>query len=118
MRRLGQSGLVNLAERPPFDAALFGWISFSHGADATRIDALCRVASLTRGPIVVSYFPASARAPRAHQATFSVWIGYCREISPEELRGFARAAGLAVTHIDETGSFAALERLDRTATAQ
>jgi hypothetical protein len=118
LRRLDQSGLVNLAERLPFDAALFGWVSFSHGTDTRRIDALCRVASLTRGPIVVSYFPASAQAPRARRATFSIWIGYYREISPEDLGGFARAAGLAVTRIDEAGSFAALERVDRTATSR
>jgi hypothetical protein len=102
----------------PFDAAILGWSSFSHLIDdSARVAALKQFASLTRGPILVSYFshephaapavsgggPLNAlrrRALRHGVAMFTTAIGYARLLSEEELKGLADRAGLLVVHVD------------------
>ena len=99
----GGASRVNLSARAPFPAAILGWYSFSHGrSDARRVDALRRVAALTDGPIVVSYFP---RPPHATGSAdqFSVQIGHYREIPESEMRRFAGEAGLEILQLDPTG---------------
>jgi hypothetical protein len=101
---------IDLSSGEPFDAALFGWYSFSHGrSNDRRIDALRRVAALTPGPIVVSYF---ARPPHITSPPdqFSVQVGHYREISVPEIQAFAEGAGLEILRLDPNGTEPAVFR--------
>lgn len=100
-----------------FDAAVFGWSSFSHICDDdSRVSALSRVAALTRGPILVSYFSQQQstyapprrgfmsslrrRASRRGASMFTTGVGYARLLTVQELAAMASRAGLHVVHTD------------------
>lgn len=104
---------INLADEAPFDAAVVGWASFSHlRNDRDRIETLQRFARLTRGPILVSYYPPppppqsnarrvgplkgwiKRRMSRRGLSAFSVDIGYYRLLSHVEMDDIATRAGL------------------------
>jgi hypothetical protein len=94
----------------PFDAALFGWTSFSHlRTRAARVSALRSVAGLTNGPLVLSFY---ARRPRISSSAgffhrtagalglrfegdlFTPYVGFYHLSAPEELAAEVRDAGL------------------------
>jgi hypothetical protein len=89
---------VDLSARAPFDAAIFGWASYSHlRTDALRIDALRAMARLARGPILLSYFPfADARRAESAEGSFGLFTGYFRDLTEDDVRAQAEAAGVDV----------------------
>ena len=110
----------DLASEPPFDAAILGWTSLSHIlTDDGRVEALVRMARVTRGPLLVSYFgrpdapaPAAgrlcaikARALRRGPAMFTVALGFARLISDEDLCDFAARAGLRIARLDHASEW-------------
>jgi hypothetical protein len=109
---------VDLSVGDGFDAALFGWASYSHlrGA-ARRVAALRKVAALTRGPILVSFFPAPPASPpagirrwaaRAHlwspHDRFTPVVGYYHLSTREEVLREVEEAGLAVLEFSDDAS--------------
>jgi hypothetical protein len=99
---------IDLRVKTRFDAAIFGWASFSHlSSDAARVEALRQVAALTNGPMLVSCFP-RADVSRAESAwAFSIHIGRYREIGPDSIRQMTAAAGLTVVPVDDRDTFSA-----------
>jgi len=90
---------VDLRSRAPFDAAILGWISFSHlRSDERCIETLRQIGALTIGPILVSAHPTSSIG-------FSVHMGYYRGLSSAEIGKLAERAGLAVLDVDETDNW-------------
>ena len=72
-----------------YDAMLFGWGSFAHLlTDVGRLSALRAAARLTDGPILLSV---PRVAQRATENAFTVWSGFIRPLSDEELRTYAHA---------------------------
>lgn len=115
---LAHPGSTDLSADRPFDAALFGWASYSHlrGSDR-RVDALRRMAALTRGPVIFSFFPAPpAHAPNRLQrwaARVHLWsphdrftpvVGYYHLSTRAELLDEVARAGLTVVELSEDGS--------------
>lgn len=121
--RLGPAGRAgvptDLRARARFDAAVLGWASFSHlRHDRGRVEALRGMASLTHGPILVSYFgrteaeagsetgPAGSVQSRSGKhgpgANFSVQVGFYRALAEPEVRRVVAEAGLEVVAIDAT----------------
>ena len=114
---------VNLAEEDSFDAAIVGWASFSHlRDDADRFETLLRFARLTRGPILVSYYPPlplsnesrssgrferwiRKRMARRGHSIFSIDIGFYRLLSHTEVRDLVSRTGLKVLLFQETGTW-------------
>jgi len=91
---------VDLRSRAPFDAAILGWISFSHlRSDERCIEALRQIGNLTMGPILVS------AQPPTRSIGFSVHMGHYRGLSSAEIGKLAERAGLAVLHVDETDNW-------------
>jgi len=105
---------VDMRQQPPFDAALFGWTSFSHlrTRDA-RVAALRTVAGLTNGPVVASFYTGRPRltppagifhsvAPalglRFTGDLFTPYVGFYHLSTPDELVGEVRDAGLDTLH--------------------
>jgi hypothetical protein len=109
---------VDLEDQPPFDAAILGWCSFSHLIlDSARSKALASLARLTRGPILVSYFPERAgpglaptgrgvlnalrrRALRRGNSMFTTGVGYARLLSETSFREIADRAGVETAYIN------------------
>jgi hypothetical protein len=109
---------VDLRQQPPFDAAILGWSSISHLLhDTARRDALANMAALTRGPVLVSYFPERAapgpalagggiltrlrrRALRRGKSMFTMGVGYVRLLSDAEFRDIAERAGLEIVQLN------------------
>lgn len=105
---------VDLRARAPFDAAMFGWTSYSHvRTSAARITALRVLGELTNGSVVVSFFLARqgpshqpGRARRIAQAlgfrsngdSFTPYIGFYHHSTAAEIEEEVRQAGLEVTH--------------------
>jgi hypothetical protein len=99
---------IDLRSRAPFDAAIMGWASISHlRTDERCIETLRQIGRLTNGPILVSWFPASAARSSAGSESgwFSAHIGYYREFSGAEFRALAERAGLEVVHFDDEGNW-------------
>lgn len=104
LRRVADPGpLVDLRSLERFDCAIFGWGSFSHLlSHEARVSALTQVASLTDGPLLVSFLAlsenrrATDRRSRRREGTFSVFIGYYHTASVEEIEDLARESGLRV----------------------
>ena len=94
----GRGTRVDLSRLEPFDAAIFGWTSYSHlRTDAQRVDALRVMGQLSRGPILLSYFPFSAARQAGPVAgSFALFSGYFRDLTEAEVRSQAAAAGLDV----------------------
>jgi hypothetical protein len=103
--------VTDLRARAPFDAAIFGWGSFSHlRTHASRLAALTTVAGMTRGPILVSLIAARAgdagvgglrrwllaRRGRAPGDSFAMSLGFFHRADSQELHALAGAAGLEV----------------------
>jgi hypothetical protein len=117
------SQLVDLRTQAPFDAAILGWVSFSHIVqDSARVSALKAFGELTRGPILVSYYSDAARtgpargaggrlralrrrAARRGTSMFTTGVGYVRLFSDADLRDVVERAGLEVVHIDNDHAF-------------
>jgi hypothetical protein len=111
-------GEVDLSDAGRFDAGILGWASFSHlASDRDRIDALRAFAALVDGPILVSYFgwirPDMVPAPtglrrilldrfgeRRPGSLFSIDVGLYRQLTEDDLRSMAAAAGVDVVAID------------------
>jgi hypothetical protein len=118
VRVAGDDIRIDLSAGGAFDAALFGWASYSHLRGAgRRIDALRRMASLTRGPLLVSFFPAPPPTPptavrrwasRAHlwspHDRFTPVVGYYHLSTRDELLDEVARAGLPVLELSEDGS--------------
>jgi hypothetical protein len=110
---------VDLAERAPFDAALFGWASFSHLRSAAGcVAALRKMAARTGGPILVSYFPTQPErgAPTDGRDSFALRVGYFRELTADGMRDLAGAAGLDIVHLEHDAGwpYGVLRRLRST----
>jgi SAM-dependent methyltransferase len=120
----GTIAASDLRDAAPFDAAIVGWASFSHLTnDSRRIDALRKMAALTRGPILISYFSRQAdggvssgarsglrgmlnrRSARWGHAMFTPTAGYARLLSTEDIEQFAGHAGLSVARVDPEANF-------------
>jgi hypothetical protein len=98
----GSPSVVDLRARPPFDAAMFGWASFSHiRSDAERVGALRQLAALTTGPIFLSYFSylADRAATRSKQESFAMQVGYFRQLNEADVRGLVAEAGLEIVEL-------------------
>jgi SAM-dependent methyltransferase len=104
-----ESSTVDLRQRPPFDAALLGWASYSHLRQRQhRILALRQIGALTAGPVLVSFYLGRDTKPRTRRSRlarrlgfdgldrFTTHIGYYHLSMPDELRHEAREAGLQV----------------------
>jgi hypothetical protein len=100
VRSLGQPPvIVDLRSRAPFNAAILGWVSFSHlRSDERCIETLRQIGKLTIGPILVSAQPTRITG-------FSVHMGYYRGLSSAEIGTLAERAGLAVLYVDETDNW-------------
>jgi hypothetical protein len=108
---------VDLGARPAFDAAVAGWGSLSHlRSDERRTATLRRLGELTAGPILVSYIPQPTWVPDEPGAggTFSPQIGYFRNLSADDVKRGAEAAGLEVIVLEhnDTHSYAVLRRIE------
>ena len=100
---------VDLREHPRFDAALFGWASYSHlRLRQHRILALEQVGALTAGPVLVSFYLGRGGQPRTRRGRvarrlgfdgldrFTTHVGYYHLSTSDELRQEAREAGLQI----------------------
>lgn len=113
---------VDLGAGEPFDAGVIGWGSFSHlASDAERVKLLSDYAALVRGPVLVSFLgrtrgtPAAPtglrrillarRGERRPGAVFWIDVGICRQISADDFRALAEAAGVDVVHLDTAGEW-------------
>jgi SAM-dependent methyltransferase len=112
LRPAGAAGGADLTGLPRFDAALFGWTSFSHlRGRARRVEALRAMAAVTDGPVILSFYlsrtrpgSASGRLRRLAEALgfrpgadqFTTHVGYYHLSTPEELRADVRDAGLEI----------------------
>jgi hypothetical protein len=119
----GGGAPLNLATEAPSDAAVIGWASFSHlRSDDDCVQTLRQFARCTRGPILVSYFPAPSaagravaggglkgwlkrRAGRRGVGVFSVKIGYYRLLSDADVDELIHRAGLNVIAADRSSNF-------------
>jgi SAM-dependent methyltransferase len=105
---------VDLRARAPFDAAMFGWTSYSHvRTSAARVAALRVFGELTNGPVVVSFFLARQGPPRQpgrarriaralgfrpNGDAFTPYIGFYHHSTVAEIEDEGRQAGLDLTH--------------------
>ena len=124
---------ISLHDVAMFDAALFGWTSYSHiRRREARVVALRQIGAVTSGPIVASFYldraagsPAQTRLGRlarraglgTGQDRFTTHVGFYHLSSPVELRSEARDAGLALVcecYDDSDGRwpYVAFKRLD------
>jgi hypothetical protein len=101
---------VNLQDVRPFDAAILGWASYSHlRTAASRRTALERVAAVTTGPILLSFYLCPTPPPpsrvRAWLAGRRLWsptdrftpaVGFYHLSTKDELLDELAAAGLEV----------------------
>ncbi|MDX6401099.1 MAG: hypothetical protein QOF27_1705 [Gaiellaceae bacterium] len=99
-----------------FDAAIFGWGSFSHlRSEAARLDALRQYARLTAGPILVSFLALRSEAgsrltrlrrvlPRRRERdphdVFAMTIGLYHPVDEQEVRLLAERAGLRIVELN------------------
>ena len=105
-------GKADLGALGRFDAAIFGWASFSHiRRELDRLNALRAVGSVTSGPILASFYlassaPAGKMGPRRlarllgehEQEQFALNTGYYHTFRPDEVRSLAERAGLGVAY--------------------
>ena len=100
----------------PFDAAIFGWTSFSHlRTELARIEALRQYARLTDGPILISFLAVknepTARLARLRRAlprragrdtsdVFARTVGFYHPVAEDEVRDLAHRAGLRVVMLN------------------
>jgi len=112
--RAADSVPVDLAAGPPYQAAVFGWTSYSHiRTRATRVTALRAMAALTAGPVAVSFFLARprlehrpGRARRIASAlgfqsngdAFTPFIGFYHYSSASDIQSEVAEAGLEIVH--------------------
>jgi hypothetical protein len=90
---------VDLSRRRPYDAAILGWASYSNlQSDEHRVAALRAMGRLTAGPILLSYFPHHRETPdqQSRRGSFSLNVGYFRDLTEQEVREQIAAAGLDV----------------------
>lgn len=115
--------VVDLGPRAPWDAGIVGWASFSHlPTDRDRIETLRAFAALVDGPVLVSYFgwirPDVTPQPRGLRklllqrfgdrrpgSLFSIDVGLYRQLTEDELRSMAAAAGMEVVAVDTTSDW-------------
>jgi hypothetical protein len=113
-----EGGEVDLSSSGRFDAGIIGWASFSHlASDRERIDTLRSFAALVDGPVLVSFFgwirpdmvPASTGlrrlllkrfGERRPGSLFSIDVGLYRQLTEDDLRSMAAAAGVDVVAVD------------------
>jgi hypothetical protein len=115
-RRGAYEDLARLYPEEHFDAAIFGWGSFSHLRSAeARVDALREYGRLTKGPILVSFLAVKSapttrlalfrRAlPRRHDRdphdVFAMSIGLYHPVDEKEIVDLADRAGLRVVDLN------------------
>ena len=102
----GSLNRVDLRQRQPFDAAMFGWASFSHiRSDAERVDSLRQMSALTAGPIFLSYFSymEERTAASSRHESFAMQVGFFRQFNETEVRDLIVEAGLDVAEINHDG---------------
>jgi hypothetical protein len=98
---------IDLRSRAPFSAAILGWGSISHlRSDQHCIAALRQFGDLTRGPILLSYFPYSGGPTRR----FRLDTGLYRPFTGADIRALADEAGLEVVHLDDEDHWYAVLR--------
>jgi hypothetical protein len=99
-----------------YDAAIFGWGSFSHlRSEEDRLAALRQYARLTDGPVLVSFLALKAeptqrlarfqrmlprRTGRDPQDVFAMSIGLYHPVDEGEVRRLAERAGMRVLHLN------------------
>ncbi len=99
-----------------FDAAIFGWVSFSHlRTEEDRLGALRQYARLTSGPVLVSFLALKTeptqrlarfrrllprRADRDPQDIFAMTVGLYHPVDEEEVRDLVQRAGMRILHIN------------------
>ena len=115
--RSPDGGRVDLSQRPPFEAAIFGWTSYSNLPDDTvRVLSLRAMAALVEGPILLSYFPHHHDLPdsSSRRGSFSLNAGYFRDLTEAEVREQAAAAGVDIVWLlHDTGWPRAIVRRQR-----
>jgi hypothetical protein len=99
-----------------FDAAIFGWGSFSHlRSEDDRVEALQQYGRLTAGPILVSFLATKSeptqrlahfrralprRSDRDPHDVFAMTIGLYHPVDEPEVRDLAERAGLRVVDLN------------------
>jgi hypothetical protein len=87
---------VRLDSLGSFDAGVLGWTSYSHiRTGARREEALRAMAAACRGPVLLSFFPATSEGRDA----FSTSIGFYHRSDENEIRRAAERAGLHVWYL-------------------
>jgi hypothetical protein len=98
--------LIDLRSRPLFAAAILGWGSFSHlRSDQSCIETLRQFGRLTDGPILVNWL---SLALLRKKQFFTVYVGYNRCFTGEEISKMAEDAGLSVVDYDDDENWAVL----------
>jgi SAM-dependent methyltransferase len=99
-----------------FDAAILGWVSFSHlRSERDRLDALHHFARLTSGPVLVSFLALKSEptqrlarfrrllprlTDRDPQDVFAMTVGFYHPVDEDEVRDLAGRAGMRVLHLN------------------
>jgi hypothetical protein len=90
----------DLNSRAPFAGSILGWVSFSNlRSDEDRVETLKKFGSLTRGPILVSYYPAAVRDSTGPR--FSHAIGFYQTFSGSQFRALVERASLKIIFFDD-----------------
>jgi hypothetical protein len=119
LTRTVDGSAADLQELGPFDAAIFGWGSFSHiRTRALRVETLRSFARVTQGPMLASFLAVKddssaggrrrarrllARHGRETDDRFSMHLGFRHSSSPSEVESLAREAGLDVVELEFRG---------------
>jgi hypothetical protein len=91
---------LDLHSRAPFVASILGWASFSNlRSDEHRVETLKQFGSLTRGPILVSYYPAAVRDSTGPR--FSHAIGFYQTFTGSQFRALVERASLKIIFFDD-----------------
>jgi hypothetical protein len=94
---------VDLRGVAPFDAVLLGWASLSHvRTDDDCVAVLQSLGALTAGPLLISYFARRASEP---PKSFSVDLGFYRELTTPQLDACIARAGLVIVERDDQGGW-------------
>lgn len=97
---------IDLRSRPLFAAAILGWGSISHlRSDQCCIETFRQFGRLTHGPILVNWI---SLAVSKKKRSFTIYDGYRRCFTGDDISEMAEDAGLAVVDFDDDENWAVL----------